>query len=464
MIEWIHTGEIVSSDAFSAGITLRFPRVTALRSISDKTASEVENEYQLWIIYQETLSSRSDAVTGITLTSPSGLGSGAPDILCRFLTEEQLGEFKKKKTKSRKKSVTPKVNVADCGGEVETKRLSGMTIVVLEGTYLLDDSFIYDDEVRADGWLETARKVKSREDLQKFIKKHSGKVRVAVDGTSLVVGGRKDDARVVSHVRATNNARVEVDSWKGKAPKTARARLVERMAEQKGVLRWTYLFSLVYGSRSAEPKFMDYLVFAAPSGDPTANSLVVNVCSEEIQSTKYLQRVLAALCESDSKKSKVQAWQDQARQQLDPTERWIVASRYQTLWPYQRSPTVAKRSEVFYLPPDVGRLSDEDFQFQTSSSSAGTIYDSVLPLIRVMGARTSFDLTTEVTYVICDLVEGCDVAFTDDLNPGIFPDINLGQVLLDRLAYFCKHHAKSDIRLISPDMIRKRKWCIVTQD
>ena len=119
---------------------------------------------------------------------------------------------------------------------------------------------------------------------------------------------------------------------------------------------------------------------------------------------------------------------------------------------------------MFYLPPDCGRLSDEDSLFQTSRSSAGTIYDSLLPLIRVMGARASFDLTADVTYVICDLVGGGDVAFTCDLDPTIFSDIDLGQGLVDRLEHFCKQHAKSDIRLISPDMIRKRKWCTVTED
>lgn len=405
-------------------------------------------------------------MTGITLASPSKHGgSVAPDILCRFLTEEQLNQFKKKKTKSRGKAKVQRVAVADCVEELESTRLAGLTIVVLEGTYLLDESFIYDDEAREGGWLEAVTKVKSREDVQKFIKRHSGKVRVAVDGTSLVVGGRKDDARVVSHIQAINNARSEADSWKGKRPKTARARLVGQRAEQKGVLRWTYLFSLVYGSRSPDPKSMDYLVFATTGGE-SADSLVMNVCSEDIQTTKYLQRVLAALSESNSRPTKVQAWQDLAREQLDPTERWVVASRYQTLWPYQRSSTVAKRFQVFYLPPFpvVGRLSDEDSHCQLSSSSVATIYDSVLPLIRVMGARASFDLTTDVTYVICDLVEGGDVAFTGDLLPNIFSDIESGQALLKRLKFFCSQHAKSDIRLISPDMIRKRKWYNITAD
>ncbi len=452
---WLKIGEIVSSDAFSAGVTLRFPRVTALRDVSEKNVSDVETEFQLWSIYQETLASRSDVVTGITLPSPANNGNVAPDILCRFLTEEQLKESKKKKTKARAKREMPRVDMADLVEKVESDRLAGMVIVVLEGTYFLDENFIYDDEAKEAGWLDEAKEISSCKDLQLFIRKHSGTVYSNADGRSLVVGGRKDDARVVSHVQAINNARSEVESWNGKKPKTKRASYVEVLAAQKGVVRWSYLFSIVYGSRSADPKFMDYLVFASPGGNST-NYLLNNVCTEEIHSKAYLQRVLAALSESRRTRSGLLSWQDQTERYLDPSERWIVASKYQSLWPYRKS--VVKRSEVFYIPRGDDRLIDENL---LSSSSTGTTYDSLLPLIRVMGARASRDLTTDVTYVICDLVEGGDIAFTHDLSPSIFSDKETGRNLLSMLKHFCMQHEKGDIRLISPTTIRKRKWCDV---
>ncbi len=456
-------GEIVSSDAFSAGVTLRFPRVTALRDDSEKNVSDVETEFQLWSIYQETLATRSDVVTGITFSSPANNGNAARNILCRFLTEEQLNESKKKKTKSRTKREMPRVDIADLVEKVESDRLTGMVIFVLEGTYLLDENFIYEDEAKEAGWLEEAKKIRSSQDLQLFIRKHSGtvysnadtKALVAADGRSLVVGGRKDDARVVSHVQAIKNYRSEVESWHGKKPKTKRAGDVELLAARKGVVRWSYLFSLVYGSRSADPKFMDYLVFASPGGDPT-NYLLTAVCTEEIQSATYLQRVLAALSDSRTTRPKLLSWQDQAERFLDPSERWIVASKYQTLWPYRKSEAIVKRSEVFYIARGNDGMVDENL---LSSSSAGTTYESLLPLVRVMGARASFKLSTDVTYVICDLVEGGDIAFTYDLSPSIFSDAETGIKLLSTLKNFCMQHEKDDIRLISPSTIRKRKWC-----
>lgn len=422
--------------------------------------SEVENEYQLWTIYQETLASRSAVQTGVNLSSPSIRVSGTPVVPCRFLTEEQLNESKKKRPKPRAKTKAQKVTVADCVEDIESDRLAGRTIVVLEGTYFLDENFVYDEAMDL-GWLEAARKVKSSADLQIFIKKHSGTVRIAPDGTSLVVGGRKDDARVAAHVHAINNARLEVDGWKGKKPKTKRADLVELLAKQEGVLRWTYLFSLVYGTRSPEPKFLDYLALASPVGESTCTP-VLRITTEEIQSAKYLERVLAALSESKDRKSELRAWQDQSREHLDSNERWIVASRYQTLWPYSRSGTESKRSLVFYLPPVQGILSDQEVLHVTPSSQFGNMYDSVIPLIRVMGARASSDLTAEITHVLCDLVEEGEVQFTSTLDPSIFSDLEMGQILIDRLKHFVQQHANFDVRLISPDTVRKRKWCDVS--
>ena len=160
------------SDSFSAGITLRFPRITKVRYDADsKDPSNIESEESLREKYWEVQKSRSNAAvdsTAIRLGSPDRSRIGA---LCRFLTEQQyLESLRHRKSTSRTRKQQKFLPVPQA--EVVSTVLNGISFSVLGGTgYSLVEGSIDYDEATEQGWISNAKEFNDDKSVIQFIKK-----------------------------------------------------------------------------------------------------------------------------------------------------------------------------------------------------------------------------------------------------------------------------------------------------
>ncbi len=204
----INAAEIVSSTDYSAGVTLRFPRISQIRSegfdCNPKHASEVESVSVLHDIYFQRRSQQYIASQEIfTQTQDTIYSQNFPQLSqSRFLPPSQLA----KKSKSRKgrrsnhNTLERPISKISRKIEFESDTFGGFSFAVLEGNYNLDNNDAISQEAREQGWYGIASKVKSRDDVIDFILKHRGKCDVTGNGdVDFIIGGRIDDARVVIH-------------------------------------------------------------------------------------------------------------------------------------------------------------------------------------------------------------------------------------------------------------------------
>ena len=243
---WIHpddsivltlkAGEIVATDGFQAGITLRFPRIERVRlkgSADDKDARHVETLEGLRRAYREQMQRRE--------------GSGEIEFQSGSVTSGKAARrFQTAEEGLRKKPV--RRNIIDRGPEwtmpsadrKESSALNGLAIVVLEGVYDLDENSLDAEEAMQQGWFDLAKGIQGRDDLLLFISKHGGTPKISVSqDTDFVVGGRADDSRVVMHQHGLENTIKE-------RRKRRTGLTSEHMLKVGNVLKWTYLVSMVH--------------------------------------------------------------------------------------------------------------------------------------------------------------------------------------------------------------------------
>ena len=205
----INAGEIVSSNDYSAGVTLRFPRISQIRvegfDGNSKHAFEVESVSDLHDIYfqrrsqqylasQEIFSQTQDAIYSQNFPQSSQN---------RFLSQSQLAK-KSKSRKSRRSNSrnTLEMQISNVSRKIEFESdiFGGFSFAVLEGTYTLNSNDPISQEAREQGWYRKASTVKSRDDVIDFVLKHRGKCDVTGNGdVDFIIGGKIDDARVVIH-------------------------------------------------------------------------------------------------------------------------------------------------------------------------------------------------------------------------------------------------------------------------
>jgi hypothetical protein len=451
----LNAGEIVASDVYSAGLALRFPRVTALRGKSEKKASHVENELTLWQIYRKHIDSRSVVQSSQVLQPGSPLASEASSH--RFLTEDQYFGSHKQKRKSTVQKKLFKVATLDDVGTLESNTLKNMVFTVLDGTYKLDENFIDLDEAAELGWLEAARSVASCTGVKFFIKQHGGTLKLAPDGDEYVIGGNEKDPRVLSHVQAITSMRARVAQRKGKASTTQRALQEDKIARGKGVLHWTFPFALVFRRLKGKtgehdvPRATVFDYLARPSEDGS-DPLLTDLCSEEFLSTRNLQRALDLVGKSTHKPVDHLSWQSRALTQLAPDERWVAGSHYQTLWIHREGLSQDNTRVVLY--PDI--YDDAVKGYPVRRDIMSSKLQSVLPLVRIMGGDVASQLHEGVTHVLCDLRVDDEVLVSVELikHPDVFTEPERGRHLIKQL----RSGNSVGILLVSPNWIRKRKW------
>jgi hypothetical protein len=469
----INAGEIVKSSAFAAGVTLRFPRITRLRDAYDKDVTEIESDLSLWNKFEDVTEKRG---TGLgTISSAVGSPAKTPNTApCRFLTEKQYG-IEKKKKKPRATGIPSAVPVPNVK-RIKSKVLAGREFTVLDGKYSLGDNNIDADEAKAEGWYAEARLVTSSACVKYFIQEHSGVVHVNPDVNKdiIVLGGIEDDARVFSFLRAIELAPSRRDHWLSSKSKDAgsNAGKYDRLSEHPGVVRWTFVYSMVRhllssGTEALHPTGLDYL--ARPRGiGYSSQAPELDLCREDLSSTVALRRALEIVgsAEEANHESSEGSWRSKAVTHLDPDKRWIMSGRHQNLWPFKEGRGI---EQVVVIYPDIfldvdtegipREISSRDDLAKEETRSEAEIDPilSALPLAFIMGAQVTSTLDATVTHVLCNLLgdQSCieGLAGLEAIN---FANAKAGERLVRLLR--TRRQPSDQITIVSPDWLRKRKW------
>ena len=179
----------------SAGMSLRFPRITAIRAEGfvqgPKPHDEVESFSQLSTMFIE---KEEDCDV-----DPTQLDSQSTVQGSRFMTAKQLESSgkQKKQAKSRKQTAEVKAFSIPEVDSLLSCALDGLTFTVLPGTYDLESDAFAAAEAKENGWEEEASAVTSREDVIRFIKTHGGKCELSSHtGSDFMLGGTKEDPKV----------------------------------------------------------------------------------------------------------------------------------------------------------------------------------------------------------------------------------------------------------------------------
>lgn len=483
----LNAGEIVISDAFSLGLTLRFPRITKVRIGADsKNPSDIESDRSLYDKFFKVQGDRSIS----SGSSDFKVGSPAGKVACqkcRFFTEKQYLELKKnKKSKKTLKALTGVSLPAE--PEVMSAVLKGLTFSLLGKGFKIEEGSIDIEEARDQGWLDEAKLVNDSSAVITFIKRHGGIYKISADnGCTFVLGGSCEDPKVATHVRAIEIARSQT---RDKRAKTKKGQQQERMAQSDGVLRWTYVYSLVHrwladghsyeeAIQSVKPEMLrptilDYL--ARPNWVDTGILADPSLFESDL-STQSMMRRAVGLVErlkqqcldktQDDNATHRSSWRSECIERLEVDQLWVVACKRQALWPYSRyeepHPRIVLYPDIFYDNNGLfseGQVANETCEVLWNddlSNLPSSSITSALPLARVMGAFVTPHLDDNVTHILCDLTEGPnEIVFDDDVTESIFFDGRRGRLLLDRLkTRVLRDHA---ILLISPGWLRKRKW------
>ena len=500
---WIHpedsivltlkASEIVATDGFQGGITLRFPRIERVRlkdSADDKDARQVETLEGLHRAYREQMQRR-EGLGEIAFQS----GSVTPGRANRrFQTAE---EGLKKKIARRNATDQGPAWTMPIADRKESSALDGLGITVLEGIYYFDEKSLDAEESKQQGWFDLAKDIKCRDDLLLFISKHGGNPKISVaQDTDFVVGGRSDDSRVVMHHKGLANSLKE----RGKR-KTGLSS--ENMIKIGGVVKWTFIISVVHlwrqeiQSFKAEPGQDIARILRSSSIKSThphllkptgyqyllptwANSKdrdnIFGISKTEACTLIDFKRSLKEIAndaERDrAKRSRLNTapttiipWQYHASELFDAELMWSLRGQVSKLWPFRRQDSPSNTIIVMY--PD---LFDRDFgergcnsalqqvksgqvhdRWQEVSSKTGLVA-SCLPLARAMGVQVTPHLHDGVTHILCELKQ--DLLPWKNFDANFFEHSKQANRMKTRLAGM--HKAQCDVIFVSPAWVRSQ--------
>jgi DNA ligase-4 len=506
----LNAGEVVPSTAFPSRVTLRFPRITDIRY--DKRAREVESLQTLWEIYDKVLVDRAGD------NSESGFESQAAQLMetgkspSRFWTEEKyIAEGKNRRKKARTRMVHSVAVVEDRNVRVESAAFKDVVFIPLEGTYRLKDDSLEAVEGQEGGWLEEAKSIRDLGDIRAFIKKHGGKVMLAPDAKllqegALVIGGQKDDPRVVNFIHLIETAQGKVVDLQRKKKRTAKDESMLTFAKSGGVVRWTFILSALYKWRTSNardadvgmnfdratiqqhnpslllPDALDYVARPMVS-QHHKKEFLEELCHVRVEDNTKMRRLLSEVAQTsneddieneDAKMSQSESygnnetWREICKSSLDPRYRWIVRCEKQVLWPYQED-TNHLDEDFIWVYVD---LFDNPFLSTNQLSSVDPYVHanvlSVLPLLRLAGAHVTTRLGARVTHVLCNLV----CSNEEDSSSGkpamilpfhkvkvdtCFPNQQRGEHLLRHIKG-SSLYPDSLPYLISPEWVRQTVW------
>jgi hypothetical protein len=467
----IKGAEIVVSEEYSVGLTVRFPRITKVRINSvdgdEKKASDTSTDEEIWRLFDETRSKRLDAdsMNGNTYQPEAEIFSFRRRR--RFLTPE---EYSKRSTKRQTKMAcspsrkVPKVDVR------ESNVLEGLKFCVLEGLYSFDPSSFDGRVAQEQGWIHEAKKVKTEEDVIEFIKKHGGTFKSEVSGIpkEYIIGGSKDDARVKTQISGLEHGKSLVNSAKKKAERV----LAVIAKYHDGILKWSFVYSLVHQLRNGIGKHTDDGYFM-----PEPHQYLVRVSRKDSIpealfaidrpiSIDEMEHVLAT-----PKVPRASPWQFKGSVDLPENERWVLSSKYTSLWPYKEGTadgnfSQAGKAVVVYphlFLNGFGFCGEKDALDEVLSCTRSKRWDNIvlysdeiastLPLLSMMGGMVTPHLHCGVTHVLCLLKTDVECKYEDAEYLDVFVYKEDGRRLLEYLEQQSRQH---DVKFISPNWIRKK--------
>jgi len=447
IIVTVKAAEIVVSSSFSAGITLRFPRISRVRmknSADDKPSRHVESVDALHQRYREMMQIR-EGSGDISFQSGSPYKCGADRPSRRFLTVEE--SLKKKSTRPKRSQIndmiTWKMPTVD---RKQSSALDGLNFVVLEGTYVVDE--IDEEEARQMEWWDSIKDIKTREDVMRFILAHSGSLMLTAEkSTNIVLGGSPEDARVIKHYEGLEAA------MKDKiAPRNRKGMTVDEMVQIGGVIKWSFIFSVVNKfikeikdqvkadgeiqkifpgeasiqkthSHLLKPTRHDYLRASAVLLG--SNDNVYGISLNEKLTLASFKRGLAEVQRTEGRDKRARGgpasvilpWQ-QAAMRFPLEHRWVFGTPQTKFWTWKQGSNDPTKTVVVYpdlFGEDLGLRedeSDDSVRWASVDNDIGSI-TACLPLIRGMGAKVSAHLHKGVTHVLCNLVDSISVQCRD---------------------------------------------------
>jgi hypothetical protein len=476
----LNAGEIVISESFSAGLTLRFPRITKVRDdADDKPRTEIENDIRLWRVFQDVTESRS-AMDSINVTDTNSSFGQKVSHACRFLTEEQFKESDGKPRRQKAATgnqgvVVPKIN------ERDSSLLRGLTFHVFEGTYNLMDDPIAVEESKQDGWFGEGSKVRSSTFVQMFILKHGGKHVLSPDSQdTMVLGGSRLDARVVAYTRSIEAARTMQNN---RINKSKKAQIDANIAQKTGCLRWYFVYSLVQKRMNALrsqgqpvdddmikeaspelliPTVFDYLIRPHSKSD-FVDGVDSSLLDANVSSILLLRRALEIISEtkttSEKKTAKLE-WPVEVTLLFPVLDRFIFDTKFKTLvHDSGNGDPIILYPHIFVGFGDMEPNTIEPVdRREILTDQVTSAIEAAVPLARVMGAIVTTNLHRKVTHVLCDIESEDSVVYDVNLTEDIFSNHPRGRDLLKRLKTMASAEL-NDILLVSPSWLRKRKWC-----
>jgi hypothetical protein len=200
----LNSAEIIPSESMSAGLCLRFPRITSIRAQGFDKGPKPHDEVQTFTELSTMYIEKEDDHDPMEFDSQANLHSS------RFMTAKQLESSwkQKKQTKSRKQNAEVMAFSIPEVDSLLSHALDGLIFTVLPGTYHLESDSFAAAEAEENGWAEEAKTVASREDVVRFVKSHGGKCELSSHtGSDFILGGTLEDPKVAIYqdlISATN--------------------------------------------------------------------------------------------------------------------------------------------------------------------------------------------------------------------------------------------------------------------
>lgn len=259
-----YSGELVPSESFSAGIAMRFPRISSVRKDgfdgNEKKPSEVDTVSVIREIFIKKREQQEEA------ESESQQNQITVDEQRIFLTPEQTSEeVVKKRNKNRAKSQIQTVRAPHISSNVRIQSdiFEDKNFAVLDGRYDLRNDPLDLQDSQKSGWFDIAGSVRSQQEVVDFIRMHGGTCHMIPNQeTDYILGGTIDDPRVRSFQKSIESITVERLN-----KKTKKDQYLRKIHELGGVLKWSFIYSichrLIRGDiQQIRPRRNDYLVLS----------------------------------------------------------------------------------------------------------------------------------------------------------------------------------------------------------
>eukprot|EP00536_Pseudo-nitzschia_multiseries_P001547 jgi/Psemu1/322119/estExt_fgenesh1_pg.C_190073 len=463
--------ELVVSDEYSVGLTLRFPRIKKVRLHSvdgdEKKPSETTTDDEIWRIFNETRSKRYNADSIFGSGQQSGAGTAPGQRRCRFLTP---AEYRNKSKKRKQKTIISPSRKVPKVDKMKSKVLDGFDFCVLEGVYSFDINSLDGQVACEEGWAQEAEKVRTEEDVIEFIIQHGGNYKAEVVGApnEYIIGGSEDDARVKQQMIGLARAKSLIDS-----KKKADMPFVSLAKHHDGIIKWTYVYSLVHqlqknsnkneGGEKLQPEHHQYLDRVSSDSRKESKAEALFSLNRPIKPNE----MEVALKTDDV--TEVPPWQLKGLIDLPKEERWILSSAYTNLWPYNNDEETSDERKAVVLYPDVfcrgfGFMNEKDATDEVLFLTKSTRWDhvakdfdeimSVLPIVSVMGGLTTPHLHFGVTHIICLMKADGEYPYEDTMSLDIFVCKERGRRLMQYIRQNFPH--RNELKLVSPTWIRNK--------